>query len=176
LLAAALNGQVVQANASFEFRNRMGNESLYIWLRNPQTGLWLNNKQAAVLRPGQSIRWNVVAGHYWIALRTQGKATLVLDRWLGPGRVDRLQIGSPAPMGERLPGERIRPSSQPVFHEVSDDYGNATHMQEEWMKPARPPMPGQAPQAPSLLEVPERRMPVQLEPRPSYNPTGSYPP
>jgi hypothetical protein len=116
LLAASLSGQTAQG--AFEIRNQLGDQDVYLWVSLPRSGQFLYKKQAIVLRPRQSVRLNLAVGDYRIHLRTQSNSTLLLNRTLLPGGLDRLRVGNPPPPL----GEGLYVGGKPVVSEVRDDY------------------------------------------------------
>jgi hypothetical protein len=132
LLAASLSGQT--GPGAFELRNQLGDQDVYAWVSLSRTGQFLYNKQAIVLRPRQSVRLNLAAGDYRIHLRTQSNSTLVLNRRLSPGELNRLRVGDPPPP----PGGGFAPASQLRVYEVRDDYGNVDTMNSPPMELPRP--------------------------------------
>jgi hypothetical protein len=113
LLAVGVLGQARNAG-SFEFRNQTRDQTVTIWIWSRDRRVWANNQRPVVLRPNQSVRVDLSIGKYHLSLKSQFNSTLVLDRELVPGHVDRLRFGEPG-------GTR-----QMRIFTVRDDYGNYT--------------------------------------------------
>jgi hypothetical protein len=108
-----------ERNPSMEFRNATGGQTVTIWIWCYSHGNWANNSQPVVLNNEEARRVELHTGNFRVYARNQQGVSVINERVLLSGEIDRIRVETSAPVGAAtgLAWAEDQPSFNPTMLE-----------------------------------------------------------